>query len=135
MNNNNTTVAFHPSHPAVEAASKELQLSSLEMNKLAMTGPDSHPIEAAFVGSSRFSERISGWRQNGAFWSIAWGFGLGSAFFWVPSLRPLLVMGLLFGWIFGTREGAIIAGSLSAIRTEKIRHRPQPEALALALRR
>jgi hypothetical protein len=55
------------------------------------------------------------WGKTGAFWGGLWGFLVGSAFFWIPGLGPLLVAGPLVSWIIGALEGAIVVGGLSAL--------------------
>jgi hypothetical protein len=55
------------------------------------------------------------WGKLGAFWGGIWGFLLGSAFFWIPGLGPLVVAGPLVSWIVGALEGAAVVGGLSAL--------------------
>jgi mannose/fructose/N-acetylgalactosamine-specific phosphotransferase system component IIC len=40
---------------------------------------------------------------------------VGSAFFVIPGIGPLLVFGPLVGWIVGAMEGAVVVGGLSAL--------------------
>lgn len=40
---------------------------------------------------------------------------VGSAFFFVPGVGPLLVAGPLVGWIVGVLEGAVVVGGMSVI--------------------
>jgi hypothetical protein len=44
-----------------------------------------------------------------------WGLLLGSAFFWVPGIGPILVAGPLAASILGALEGAVAVGGLSAL--------------------
>jgi hypothetical protein len=55
------------------------------------------------------------WGKLGAFWGGLWGFLLGSAFFFVPGIGPVLVAGPLVAWIVGAVEGAVVVGGLSAL--------------------
>ena len=114
MNKNNSTVAVYPSHTAAEAAIRELQHSGFDMKKLSVVGRDYHTDEHV-VGYYNVGDRMAAWGKAGAFWGGLWGFLLGSAFFWVPGLGPLLIAGPLVGWIVGALEGAIVVGGLSII--------------------
>lgn len=111
---NCSSVAIYPTHTAAEAAIKELQQSGFDMKKLSIVGRDYHTDEHV-VGYYNLGDRVKVWGQTGAFWGGLWGFLLGSAFFWVPGLGPLLVAGPMVGWIIGALEGAVLGGSLSAI--------------------
>ncbi|MFH0780816.1 MAG: general stress protein [Pseudomonadota bacterium] len=114
MNKNNSIVATYPSHTVAEAAIKELQLAGFDMKKLSIVGRDYHTDEHV-VGYYNTGDRIKVWGKTGAFWGGIWGFLVGSAFFWVPGVGPLLVGGPLVGWIVGALEGAIVVGGLSAL--------------------
>ena len=51
----------------------------------------------------------------GAFWGGVWGILIGSAFFWIPGIGPVLVAGPLVAWIVAALEGAVIGAGLSAL--------------------
>jgi len=110
----NSVVAVYPSHLAAEAAIKQLQQSGFDMKKLSIVGRDYHTDEHV-VGYYNAGDRMKAWGKTGAFWGGLWGFLLGSAFFWIPGLGPLLVAGPLVSWIVGALEGAVVVGGLSAI--------------------
>jgi len=110
----NSVVAVYASHPAAEAAVKELQKSGFDMTKLSIVGRDYHTDEHV-VGYYNAGPRMKAWGKTGAFWGGVWGFLMGSAFFWIPGLGPLLVAGPLVSWIIGALEGAVVVGGLSAI--------------------
>jgi hypothetical protein len=55
------------------------------------------------------------WGKVGAFWGGFWGLLLGSAFFWVPGVGPLLVGGPLVLWIVGALEEAVVVGGVTAL--------------------
>ena len=86
MNNNNSTIAFCRSRTAKHS-----------------------------VGDDNGSVSMKTWGESDVFWSGFLGVLFGSAFFWIPSLRPLMVAGLLFGWIVKTMENAIVIDRLNAI--------------------
>jgi hypothetical protein len=114
MSINNTVVAVYPSHPAAEAAVKELQQSGFDMKKLSIVGRDYHTDEHV-VGYYNTGDRMKVWGKAGAFWGGLWGLLFGSAFFFIPGIGPLVVAGPLVSWIVGALEGAVVVGGLSAI--------------------
>jgi uncharacterized membrane protein len=114
MNKTHSIVATYASHPAAEAAIKELQKSGFDMKKLSIVGRDYHTDEHV-VGYYNTGDRVRAWGQTGAFWGGLWGFLFGSAFLVIPGVGPLLVAGPLVGWIVGAMEGALVVGGLSAI--------------------
>lgn len=67
------------------------------------------------VGYYNAGDRMRFWGKEGAFWGGIWGLLLGSAFFWVPGIGPLLIGGPLVAWIVGALEGAAVVGGLSAL--------------------
>jgi hypothetical protein len=84
------------------------------MTKLSIVGRDYHTDEHV-VGYYNAGDRMKYWGKMGAFWGGIWGLLLGSAFFWIPGLGPLLVAGPLIGWIVSALEGAVVVGGVSAI--------------------
>lgn len=114
MNKNNSMVAVYPSHTEAEVAIKELGRSGFDMTKLSIVGRDYHTDEHV-VGYYNMGDRMSAWGKTGAFWGGLWGLLLGSAFFWVPGVGPLLVAGPMVSWIVGALEGAVVMGGLSAL--------------------
>ena len=114
MNKKDSVVAIYPSHAAAEEAVKELQRSDFDMKKLSIVGRDYHTDEHV-VGYYNTGDRIKVWGKRGAFWGGLWGMLLGSAFFWIPGLGPLLMAGPLVSSIVGALEGAIVVGGLSAM--------------------
>jgi hypothetical protein len=109
-----STIAIYPSHDKAEAAVKVLQTSGFDMKKMSIVGRDFHTDEHV-IGYYNIGDRMKAWGGNGAFWGGLWGFMVGSAFFWVPGLGPLLVAGPLVSWIVGALEGALVVGGLSAL--------------------
>jgi hypothetical protein len=114
MNKNNSIVAVYPSHPAAEAAIKELQKSGFDMKKLSIVGRDYHTDEHV-IGYYNAGDRMKYWGKMGAFWGGIWGMFLGAGFFLIPGFGPLLVAGPLVAWIVGALEGAVVVGGLSAV--------------------
>jgi len=114
MSENNAVVAIYESHSQAEEALKELQRAGFDMKKLSIVGKDYHTDEQV-VGYYNAGDRMKRWGKSGAFWGGFWGLLLGSAFFAIPGIGPVLVAGPLVAWIVGTLEGAVVVGGLSAI--------------------
>jgi hypothetical protein len=110
----NAVIAIYESHPHAEEALKELQRSGFDMKKLSIVGKDYHTDEQV-VGYYNAGDRMKRWGKSGAFWGGFWGLLLGSAFFAIPGIGPILVAGPLVAWIVGALEGAVVVGGLSAL--------------------
>ena len=114
MDEKNAVVAIFNSHTEAEAAVKELQKSKFDMKQLSIVGKDYH-TEEHVVGYYNTGDRMRYWGKLGAFWGGLFGFLVGSAFFWIPGIGPIMVAGPLVSWIVGALEGATIYGGLSAL--------------------
>jgi len=58
---------------------------------------------------------MKNWGKVGAFWGGVWGLLIGSAFFMIPGLGPILAEGPIVGWIVAGLEGAVEVGALGAL--------------------
>jgi len=114
MSDKNSVVAIYQSHTEAEMAVKELQKSGFDMEKLSIVGKEYH-TDQHVVGYYNAGDRMKYWGKLGGFWGSLWGLLLGSAFFWIPGIGPLLVGGPLVSSIVGALEGATIFGGLSAL--------------------
>jgi len=110
----NAVVAVYRTHTDAEGAVKELQRSGFNLKQLSIVGKDYH-TEDQVVGYYNTGDRVKYWGKMGAFWGGFWGLLLGSAFFAIPGLGPVLVAGPLVSWIVAGLEGAVAVGGLSAI--------------------
>jgi hypothetical protein len=97
-NANNAVVAIYKSH--AEAAVKELPHSDFDMKKLSSVGHNYHSDEQV-ISYYNVEDRMKYWGKQGAFWGGIWGMLLGSAFFSIPGIGPLLTAGPLVAWIVG----------------------------------
>ncbi len=84
------------------------------MRSLSIVGKNTHTDEQV-VGYYNTGDRMKYWGTTGAFWGGFCGLLLGSAFFAIPGIGPVLVAGPLVGWIVGAVVGAVVVGGLSAI--------------------
>jgi hypothetical protein len=114
MSNQNAVVGIYKTHTEAEVAVKELQKSGFDMKKLSVVGKDYH-TEENVVGFYNAGDRMKFWGKLGAFWGGLWGILFGSAFFVIPGLGQLVVLGPLAMMIVGALEGAALTGGLSAL--------------------
>jgi hypothetical protein len=102
-------VAIYDAHTGAEAAIKALQEAGLDMKTLSIVGKDFHTEEHA-LGFYTSGDRMKFWGKRGAFWGSLWGMLFGGAFFFIPGIGPLIVMGPFVAWIVGALEGATLGG-------------------------
>ena len=114
MSNENAGVAILNTHSDAENAVKELQRSGFDLKKLSIVGKDYHSEENV-LGYYNAGDRMNYWGKQGAFWGGIWGLLLGSAFFMIPGVGPLLVAGPLVSAIVGGLEGAVLVGGASVL--------------------
>ena len=114
MAEHSAVVGIYPAHTEAEAAVKALQQSGFDMQKLSIVGKDYH-TEEHVIGYYTTSDRMQVWGKRGAFWGGFWGLLVGSGFFFIPGIGPLMVFGPLVSWIIGALEGAVVVGGLSAL--------------------
>jgi hypothetical protein len=114
MPDTDAAVATYGTHAEAEQAVQQLQRGGFDMTKLSIIGKGYHTDEHV-VGYYNTGDRVKFWGKQGAFWGGLWGFLVGSAFFWVPGIGPLVVGGPIVTWIIGALEGAIVGGGLGVI--------------------
>src|SRR5260370_31089970 len=114
MSETNSVVAVYNSHDQAEKAVEELRKAGIDVKKLSIVGKDFH-TEEQVTGYYNAGDRMKHWGKFGAFWGGLWGLLLGSAFFVIPGVGPVLVAGPLVAWIVAALEGAVVVGGLSAI--------------------
>ena len=114
MKKNSVVVATYKFHDEVEAAIKALQQLELDLNKLSIVGGD-YLTEEHVVGYYTAGDRMRFVGKMGTLWGGVMGFFVGSGFFLIPGIGPLLVAGPLAGMMVGALEGGMVVGSLSAL--------------------
>jgi uncharacterized membrane protein len=114
MTQTNAVVAVFDTHTEAEDAIKELQTSGFNIQQLSIVGKDYH-TEEQVVGYYNTGDRVKYWGKLGAFWGGIWGLLVGTAFFFVPGVGPVLVAGPVIAWIVSALEGAVVVGGFSAI--------------------
>lgn len=114
MDNKKSMVALYDSHDLAEQAVSKLQKGGFDMKQLSIVGKDYH-TEENVVGYYNLGDRMLQWGTSGAFWGGIWGMFLGSAFFFIPGIGPLLIAGPFVSALVGALEGAIAMGGISAL--------------------
>ncbi len=84
------------------------------MHKLSIIGADYHSEEDV-VGYYNTGDRMRSWDKHGAFWGGIWGVLLGSAFFVIPGIGPLVAAGPLVVAIVSALEEAVAVGAIGAL--------------------
>jgi hypothetical protein len=114
MATENSVVCVYNTHLDAEHAVKTLQNSGFNMKQLSIVGKDYHTDEHP-IGYYNTGDRMKYWGKLGAFWGGIWAVLLGSAFFWIPGIGPLMVGGPIVSWIVGVLSEAAVVGGLSAL--------------------
>jgi hypothetical protein len=107
-------VGVFTTHQDAEAAIKALEAGGCDMRTLSLVGRGRHS-EQHPIGYYNTGDRMMHWGRLGAFWGGIWGLLVGSAFFWLPGIGPLLLGGPLVSALVAALEGAVIIGGLSAL--------------------
>ena len=110
----NSVVAVYPQHSDAENGINLLKKSDFNVKKLAIIGQGYH-TEDQVVGYYSTGDRMKHWGKRGAFWGGLWGLLVGSAFFMIPGIGPVIVAGSAVAWIVGALESAVVVGGLSAL--------------------
>ena len=114
ISNEHAVVAIYDTHTGAQAAVMALQKAGIDMKRLSIIGQGFHTEEHA-VGFYTMGDRIMHWGGQGAVLGSLWGMLFGSAFFFLPAIGPVVVLGPLVAWIVGALEGAAVGGSVGAL--------------------
>jgi uncharacterized membrane protein len=106
-------VATYRSHDAAEDAIRTLQRAGADMTRLSIVGRDFYTQHALDYPIPQ--QRMAQWAGHGALWGSLWGVLLGSAFFVIPALGPVVVMGPLVATMVSALEGAALGAVLGAL--------------------
>jgi hypothetical protein len=109
-----SVVAVYQLHSDAENAVNLLKKADFNIKKLAILGQGYH-TEDQIVGYYTTGDRMKHWGKQGAFWGGLWGLLIGSAFFLIPGVGPVMVAGSAVAWIVGALESAAVVGGLSAL--------------------
>ncbi len=109
-----TVIATYDRHVDAETAIRALQAAGIDLRALSIIGKD-FQAEEHVLGFYTAGDRMQTWGGRGALWGSALGLLFGSAFFFVPAVGPLIVMGPLAGWMVGALEGAVVGGATGVV--------------------
>jgi hypothetical protein len=112
--NDSSVIAVYAQHSDAENAINLLGKGDFNIKNLAIVGQGYHTDDQV-VGYYTTGDRMKHWGKNGAFWGSLWGLLVGSAFFVIPGVGPVVVAGAAVAWIVGALEGAVVVGGLSAL--------------------
>ena len=107
-----TVIAVYHTHVEAEEAVRALQTSGFDITQLSIIGKG-HQTEEQVVGYYTTGGRMKAWGPAGAFWGALWELLLGSAYFILPDIGPILAAGPAVVWIAGALERAAVVGGAS----------------------
>ena len=116
MAENYAVVGVCDPHPALKNTNKKIQNAGLGQKQKYKAGRDYHTQERD-LGHYNAGDRMNLWCQLGHFWGGLSGMLMGSAFYFIPGIGPIIVFGPLVSWIVRALKGAGTAGELSALGT------------------
>jgi hypothetical protein len=109
-----SVVAIYAQHSDAENAINLLKKGNFNIKKLTIVGKGYH-TEDQVIGYYTTGDRMKHWGKTGALWGGLWGLLVGSAFFLIPGVGPIMVAGSAVAWIVGALESAVVVGGLSAL--------------------
>src|SRR5271169_624847 len=98
-----SVIATYPLHSDAANAVTLLKKNAFNIKKLAIVG-QGYQTEDQVIGYYTTGDRMKHWGKQGAFWGGLWGMLLGSAFFLIPGVGPVVVAGSAVAWIVGALE-------------------------------
>lgn len=110
----NSTVAIYQSHQQATAAVARLREAGIDVTKISIVGKDYHTDEHV-TGYYNAGDRMKYWGKLGVFWGGLWGLLLGTGFFFIPGIGPVLVAGPVVAFIVAALESAAVVGGLSVL--------------------
>jgi hypothetical protein len=114
MNASNLPVYLYDTHEDAERAIRSLSDAGFNMKSLSLVGKGCHTEEQA-MGFYTAGDRIKAWGSRGAFWGSLWGLLFSPAVFILPGIGLLAMAGPIVVALVSALEGAVVAGSLSAL--------------------
>lgn len=101
-------------HEGADAAVRKLAAAGIALPAISIIGKNYHSEEQA-AGFVNLGGRAWYFGKFGAFWGGLAGLLVGSGFFYIPVVGSLVVLGPLASMLVGGIEGAVLAGSASAL--------------------
>lgn len=107
-------IGLFATHEAADGAVRQLADAGVAWPAISIVGKNCHSEEHA-VGYVRAGDRAWFFGRRGAFWGGLGGLLLGSGFFYIPFIGPLVALGPIASTLAGGLEGAVLAGGASAL--------------------
>lgn len=107
-------MALFGTYGAADGAVRKLGAAGVPLAAISVVGRNYHSEDQP-VGYFNAGDRARFYGKLGAFWGGLAGLLLGSGFFFLPVIGPLVVLGPLTSVIVGGLEGAILGGGASAL--------------------
>lgn len=111
---NHIVMAVFASHEAADEAVRKLGANAIALSSISVLGKNYHSEDQP-IGYFNAGQRAWFYGKLGAFWGGLAGLLLGSGFFFVPVIGPMVVLGPMTSIIVGGIEGAVLAGGASAL--------------------
>lgn len=115
MAENNAVVRVYNPHAEVNSTLKDLERSGFAMNKLSIVGKDYHTDKHVIGGYHNAGDRMKTWGELANTWGGLRGLLLGSGFYFIPAIGPVIVFGPLVSWIVRALKAEVIPDELSAL--------------------
>jgi hypothetical protein len=103
----NASVFVLDSEAEVTRSLRKLQEADWEMNRVSVAGKDRHDSEEVLVCYAD-GQGMRYWAERRPFWGELWRVLSGGAFFWGPSIGPVLVAGPLGNWTISALENETV---------------------------
>ncbi len=107
-------IGLFATHEAADGAVRQLADAGIAWPAISVIGKNCHSEEHA-VGYVSAGDRAWFFGKRGAFWGGLGGLLLGSGFFYIPFIGPLVALGPIASTLAGGLEGAVLAGGASAL--------------------
>jgi hypothetical protein len=115
MAENNAVVRVYDPHAEAQATLEDLERSGFAMNNLSIVGKDYHSDKQFIGGYHNAGDQMKTWSELANSWGGLWGLLLGSGFYLIPGIGPVIVFGPLVSSIVRALQTAVIPDDLSAL--------------------
>ncbi|GAA3987951.1 DUF1269 domain-containing protein [Comamonas faecalis] len=107
-------MAVFDTHEGADVAVRQLGSAGVPLAAVSVVGKNYHSEDQP-VGYFNAGDRARYFGKQGAFWGGLAGLLLGSGFFFIPVVGPVVALGPMASIIVGGIEGAVLAGGASAL--------------------
>jgi hypothetical protein len=107
-------VGVFGTHEAAQSAVSSLARAGYDMRRISIVGKD-YRTEERPVGFYNTGDRLKVWGSRGAFWGGLLGLLVSPAFFLIPAVGHVIILGPLTSALVGALEGAAIGGGVSVL--------------------